>query len=231
MQKIIVRPIAIKKLDNLANSWNNDDYSAIIDLLDGDTDGLSDAELVDYCYMTIADAEPDDSISVVLKYALGDKINEGQLENLVHDMTEDKMWEEYPAMNCHFDIFKANQLLYKAFNGKVPKGDAIAITLEVKTHNAEIKTLIQAQDPDCLLRLIMSGSSDHAVLHRLFDDEAKEGYLDDAKDILWLTDVNKKSEDLFEIVMTSSAYWFHDFIEKDEYHCAINLDLYDSKEE
>ncbi len=67
--------------------------------------------------MSITDFEPADAARVVLQYKLSEHLNEGQMDQLSHDMLLDKISEEYPNIALHYILFNINQLLFKAFNG------------------------------------------------------------------------------------------------------------------
>ncbi|MBQ0740794.1 hypothetical protein J9332_41620, partial [Aquimarina celericrescens] len=75
-------------------------------------------------FMAIPDFEPNEAASIVLTYKLSDQLNEGQIHSISHEMTNDKVAEEYPEPNLHYDLFNINQLLYKAYNGTFPNTEA-----------------------------------------------------------------------------------------------------------
>ena len=226
MDKAIVIPFSIEKIDRLRNSWNLYDYQSIIELLGGDYSDLDPSEIEEYLEMLISDNEVAESAYEILKYELGEHLSEGQLRNLANEMEDDKMWEEYPDMSLHREIFKVNQLLYRAYNGKVPKGEALLLKFEVKSSNSDFIALLSAKDPDAILRLIMAGSNNHSKLHRLYGGDEGNVYISDAKSILWHIGAHKISSNKVELMVTSSLYWLGSFDTESEFEFNINLDLY-----
>jgi hypothetical protein len=226
MHKIKVNPISISKIDAIPNNWSNEDFKGLLDLFGVDPGNMTPDEVKEYCLMAIADNELPESASMILKYLIGDLLNDGQYQNLAHGMADDKMWEEFPEIGLHKYIFAANQLMYKAYNGKVPKGEAIKLTLEIVSDDEEINELLNELNPDLLMRLVIGGTDEHSILRRLYND-LMDAYLEDAEGILW--DINK-SGNKYEIV--SSSYWFDDFIAQESYDVELSdLSIYSNEEE
>jgi len=226
MIKATVTPISSEKINRLQNSWSIEDYKAIIELLGGEYSDLEPAEVEEYMHMMISDNDVAESAYELLNYALGDDLSEGQLRNLANEMEEDKMWEEYPDMAFHREIFKVNQLLYRAYNGKVPKGEAIVLKLKVISSDPEYISLVLSKDADAVFRLILNGTDSHSKLHRLFDEEVAEEYIDEAKHILWHIGVQEVASNEVQLSVTSSQYWLDSYDDETEYVVQIDLDIY-----
>ena len=231
MAKATVIPLQVSKIYQLHNSWSLSDYKAIIEHLDGESADLNDNEIEEYMQMLIADNEVSESAFPILKFALGDHLSEGQLQNLSNEMEDDKMWEEYPDIAYHKDIFRVNQLLYYAYNGKVARGEACVIDMQVKTTDNELMALFTQQDVDAIFRLVMGGSDSHSKVHRLYDGEEAESYIDDAKHLLWDIKTQVVSEQEIKVQVTSSAYWLDSYQDDQEYSVDIDMDIYQDEEE
>ena len=94
-----VEKLKFNSIQELPNSWNNQNYSDLLDLMDfGDTSELTPEELKEFCLMTLADNEPEDAAKIVLEYIFKNKLNKGQIENISIEMLDEKMWEEYLKM-------------------------------------------------------------------------------------------------------------------------------------
>ncbi|MFT4536654.1 MAG: hypothetical protein ACJA1A_002620 [Saprospiraceae bacterium] len=230
MIKATVTPVSTTKIHRLQDSWSIDDFKTIIDLLGGEFDDLDPAEIEEYMEMMISDNDVPDSAYEILKYVLGESLNEGQLRNLSNEMEDDKMWEEHPDMAYHKDIFRVNQMLYRAYNGKVPKGEAHVIEMKVKTTDADFLKLLVDKDADAVFRLVMGGSDSHSKVHRLYDGEEASHYIDDANHILWYIKAHKESEQEVIIKVTSSAYWLDSYQDENQYTVNIDMDIYKQEE-
>ena len=60
-------------------------------------------------------------------------LNNGQIENLWHEMLDDKVAEVYPNIASHYALYNNNnQLLHDTYNGKFPRTIASVIDFELK---------------------------------------------------------------------------------------------------
>jgi hypothetical protein len=99
--------------------WSDEDYSVIgkFNFSDAET---AEKEFTRVVEMAISDYEPNEAAEILLAYKLGEELNEGQIEQISHNMLIDKVCEEYPEIHMQARLFHVNQLLYKAYNGKFP---------------------------------------------------------------------------------------------------------------
>ena len=228
MIKVNVTPIEVKRIKRLQDSWSLDDFKAIIDLLGGEYTDLSPTEVEEYMELMISDNDVSDSAYEVLKYVLQDKLNEGQLRNLSNEMEDDKMWEEFSDMSCHKEIFRVNQLLYRAYNGKVPNGEATVIELKASSKDPDFIKLLMKKDADAVFRLIMGGTDSHSKTHRLYGSE-KNSYITDAKHILWHIKSHQESENEVMLKVTSSSYWMDSYQDDAAYEVEIDMHIYEQE--
>ena len=81
--------------------------------------------------MAISGLEPHESAAILLRYKLKEKLGEGQIQNLSHEMTDDNESEGNSDIALHYALFNINQLLYKAFSGIFPKAKATKVAFEL----------------------------------------------------------------------------------------------------
>ena len=95
--KIAVKIVGIRYVNGISNYWSNEDFIELLKMFDfPDADEVSPDELREMLYMSISDFEPDEAAKIILTYKLGNQLKAGQIHTLSHEMTEDKVAEEYP---------------------------------------------------------------------------------------------------------------------------------------
>ena len=200
----------IKSIDKIEGAWTHDDYIKLLEGFDyPDPNSIPENELLDMLQMAITDLEPDEAAEVVLTHALSDKLNEGQIKNLSHEMLEDKVAEEYPNISLHYPLFNVNQLLHDAYNGKFPKTLASVIDFEL-TFKGKIDV-----NKEIVLRAMSDLLSDKSLLKRLYTTQIdSSAELKDAESIIWK--MKAVGENSYQII--TSDYWINreDF-DKDEH--------------
>ena len=199
--KYAARITDIATVTELPDYWSEADLRALLEALDvDDVADIPNAELRDYLALALQDLEPAEGAAVVLQYKLGDALSEGQIEQVAHDMLDDRVAEEYPDILLHERLWHCNQLLYRAYNGKFPSTKASVITAELKPAKAQDSPLDEA----AVLQVLSAGLNGHAVLPRLLGDQlAGREAFPTAAGILWTLEA--KGGDAYEIF--TSAYW------------------------
>jgi hypothetical protein len=207
-----VEPLKFETIEELPHAWNDGDYKKLLDTMEyGDTSDLSTQELKEMCLLSLADNEPDEAAKIVLKYVFGERLNPGQIDNLSHEMIDEKVWEEYAELSMHEEFFNATQLLYKAFNGKFPHPQGVRFTVKI-TSKEKIGVEIFEKDAEtALIRLLVQGMPENTLINRLFDEELEGGYFKDAKDIIWQYTQETAEENSLVFEIITSTYWFQDF--------------------
>lgn len=204
--KIKVKITGINYVNEIESYWTNDDFISLLKAFDFDeTDSVPVAELREMLYMAMTDFEPADAARILLEYRLGDQLNEGQIQSLSHEMIEDKVAEEYPDPELHYDLFNINQLLFKAFSGTFPNTEASIIGVEID--KSDLGKLEMTEE--IMTKLISGCLSEKSIINRLYSDQidGKEPFEDAAKFIWKLTKTSDCSYDL-----VTSRYW----IEKED---------------
>lgn len=213
-----VKIINIKTVNELGQYWTNDDFIQLLDKLNlPDADKVKPEELKDLLYMAITDFEPNEAAEIVLTYKLGESLTAGQIQTIAHDMTDEKVAEQYADPSYHYDLFNINQLLFKAYNGTFPNTEASIINIELT--DAEGGPI--AVNNEILTKALSAGLSDRSIIKRLYEDQM-EGIVDfgDAEKILWR--FQNKGNNTYEII--TSRYWIDkEDIEQDEYEANIKF--------
>ena len=215
---VLVKIINIKTVNELGQYWTNDDFIQLLDKMNlPDADKVKPEELKDLLYMAITDFEPNEAAEIVLTYKLGESLTAGQIQTIAHDMTDEKVAEQYADPSYHYDLFNINQLLFKAYNGTFPNTEASIITIELT--DADGGT-VEATN-EILTKALSASLSDRSIIKRLYEDQM-QGIVDfgDAEKILWR--FQDKGNNTFEII--TSRYWIDkEDIEQGEYEAEIKF--------
>ena len=194
---------SVKSVEEFKEAWTNADYIELLELF-GFPDGKNakPEELKELLFMAISDFEGHEAAAIMLDYKLSDHLNEGQIDQMSHDMLLDKISEEYSDISLHHELFNINQLLHAAYNGTFPNAKATVIEFEISPNTDVTK--------EVMLKALSVTLANNSVIKRLFSDQlaGKEAF-DEAEDIVWeLKPTGDKS-----YIMTTSEYW----ISRDEF--------------
>ncbi|SDX76548.1 hypothetical protein [Hymenobacter psychrophilus] len=210
-------------LSEIPGTWQLTDYRSIMSaagFADGDT--ISESETREMTLMALADLEPAEAANVLLSYRLGDDLNDGQIDQISHDMQNDKIFEEYPEIGLHRHLFDANQLLRLAYNGKFPNGEAVLVHATMQFTGPEAPGQLTA---GLVLRALAPALSDRSLIKRLYaaDLEADTPF-EAADNILWeMTATPEDAPGTFAVRLVSSEYWLHDLADSGEFEGEITL--------
>jgi len=199
--KLKVKVLEVKKVNELDTYWSADDRIQLLEKFNfPDADKSKPEELKSLLLMAISDFEPNEAAEILLSYKLGDQLNEGQIQSLSHEMSKDKVAEEYPEPALHFDLFNINQLLFKGYNGTFPNTEASIITLEIdqmEGKKAEITSEI-------LIKALSDGLKDNNLIKRLFDEQLNGNEpFTDAEKTIWK--INLLEDNQYQLI--TSTYW------------------------
>ncbi|MBJ7882389.1 hypothetical protein [Gelidibacter salicanalis] len=211
---------SVKTVEEFKDAWTNADYIKLLELF-----GFPDAkdskpeELKDLLFMAISDFEGPEAAAVLLDYKLAEHLNEGQIDQMSHDMLLDKISEEYSDISLHHELFNINQLLHKAYNGTFPSAKATIIEFEI-TPNKEVTK-------EVVLKVLDKTLANNSVIKRLFSDQlaGKEAF-DEAEDIVWQLEATGDNS----YIMKTSEYW----ISRDEFKDAefdATIELFEEEED
>ena len=191
---------SLESIDEIPNYWTENDYRQLLELFDfPDAQSIKAENLLEMLQMAITDFEPADAAKILLQYKLSDALNEGQIDQMSHDMLLDKISEEYPNISLHYALYNINQLLFKAFNGSFPNTKATLLEFEIANNDA--KTAFSKAD---LLRLLQKGLAPSNLIVRMFEEQlTTSADFPDADSILW----EVRTDDGLNYQVVTSEYW------------------------
>lgn len=206
-----IEPITFKVIKELPNSWNENNYKELLDIMEyGDSSDLSSIELKEMCLLSLSDNEPDEAATIVLEYIFKDRLNKGQIDNISHEMIDEKIWEEYAELSLHEQFFNVNQLLYEAYNGKFPHPEAVQLKVQITAKDKSGQELLENCTEANLIRILIQGMPENTLINRLFDEQIEGDEFKDAQDIIWQYKMESNSENSVTFDIISSSYWLHD---------------------
>lgn len=190
-------------IEEIKDYWKNEDYTNLLELFNfPDANTIKPENLREMLFMAITDFEPNEAAKILLTYKLSAFLNEGQIDQMSNDMLLDKISEEYPEIELHYDLFNINQLLFKAYNGKFPNAKATIVNF----------TMIAADKFDgeitkeIVLKSLDRGISDSNIIKRLFSEKMSTDLpFEEAENILWKLEETKDNE----FTLITSEYWLN----------------------
>lgn len=190
-------------IEEIENYWTNEDYVTLLELFSfPDAKTVKPENLREMLFMAITDFEPNEAAKIVLTYKLSEHLNEGQIDQISNDMLLDKICEEYPEIDLHYDLFNINQLLFKAFNGKFPNAKATKVNFSMTSMDDFTDDITK----EIILKSLNRGLSDSNLIKRLFTEKmVNDEEFVEAKDILWK--LEKKDDHNFTLI--TSEYWLN----------------------
>ena len=217
-----IKIISKQTLNEIPSTWSKEDYVNILDEL-GFSDEVAEDEIQEMTYMALSDQEPEESAEVVLKYRLSEQLSKGQIEQLSHEMQEDKASEEYPDIFLHHELFNVNQLLFKSFNGRFPNCKAVAINFDLELESTSLLENEKRKN-EILLKALLPAMGSHSVIGRLYEEDIQGlKKFDDADGIVWKSEIKKLSATSFNITLFSSEYWLHDVPNTQKYETTFKI--------
>ncbi len=216
---------SVDEINVLPDSWTTEDFKNVLELADfEDWDEIDESELKDYTLLSLQDFDADEAAEIVLGYKLGDRLSKGQIQNMAHEMMDEKLWEEYQDISLHKELFDCAVLLKEAFPRKFPETEAIKCAIEVTPKSDVAIDLLTDAEKTLLSRILANGMDDHAIINRLFDEQVAGKPFPEAENIIWLFD--KSSENgKTTFTIYSSQYWIHGMDDISNYQSEAFSDL------
>lgn len=203
--------LSFEKISKVENVWKADDYKALLSMMDIAEDELGDvseSDLKEMCLMSLNDFEHHESAKFLLMHIFKDEITEGKIDQLSHQMIENKLWEEHADAAYHWSFFNAYGLLREAYNGifKEPTGVKFSVKITAKTD--ELFDIFDSSLHAVIVRLLSSGLSDASILNRLYEEQISGDMFPDANNILWKLEEISTTENIRQYEIISSELWF-----------------------
>jgi hypothetical protein len=222
---------SFRKINKIPNAWSNEEYLQLMAImgLNDDLEGMEATELREMCMMSLNDLEPNEAAKIVLTH-LFSELPEGKIDQLSNDMMGDRMWEEYSDCLLHEGFFSAYSLLREAFNGVFAEPSGVEFMVNVTATDAEDLNIFDESLHASMVRLLASGLSPDALLHRLYEDQITGTHFPEAPGILWQLE-SVSSEDLSrQFKMISSDFWFGKFANVEQFEASAHADESDENE-
>ncbi len=204
----------------MPEGWTNQQYIAFLRFLDTDNpEVIPAAELRDTAGMALIDFDPEEAAEKLLEFRFGDQFNAGQRENIAVDARRLKLWERYPDVTFHQEMFNVCYLLHVAFPMKFSEPDAACIQLEVKALNPDSAAALNNPDSAFIARMLSDGMDEHNTLFRLYEENIKGEKFPEAEDIIWRYDLSDfdENQDARTIVVYTSWNWVDELKEVEEF--------------
>ena len=198
----------VKTVEEITDYWQNQDYIYLLEQFNyPDAKTVNPENLKEMLLMAITDFETNEAAGIILTYKLSERLNEGQIAQISNDMLIDKVSEEYPEIDLHYDLFNINQLLFKAYNGKFPNAKATVLDFSMVSKDGYDKEITK----EIVLKSFNKGISDGNLIKRLFEEQlTTDKEFKEAEAVLW--ELNKKNVTDFTLI--TSEYWLNkeDFV-------------------
>ena len=228
-----IKILTFVKISEIENAWMTDDYKALLSMMDIAEDelgGMIQSDLKEMCLMSLNDFDHHESAKFLLTHMFKDEITEGKIDQLSHQMTEAKLWEEHADPAYHTRLFNAYGLLRKAYNGIFKEPTGVLFTIKITANDNDTFEIFDRSLHAAIVRLLSNGLNETAILNRLYEEQISGESFPDAKHILWgLKEISiKEKERQYEI--TSSDFWFGELEEGMSFEAKAHADE-DEKDE
>ena len=223
--KFTVQIDAFQKIKQIDNAWSDADFKAMLALmgLEDDVEGMSTSELREMCMMSFSDLSHSEAAAVVLTH-LFPELTEGKIDQLSHDMLDERAWEQYPNCLYHESLFNAYALLREAFNGTFAQPTGVQLSLTVTAAQEEDLSIFDASPESAMVRLLANGQSDDALIHRLYEDQIQGNAFPEAPGIVWQLQQVANDGNSRQFRLLSSEFWFGDFEDIDSFEATSHAD-------
>lgn len=229
-----VEIVSFLKISEIEDGWMADDYKALLSMMDMEEDelgGMSDSELKEMCLMSLNDFEHHESAKFLLTHIFKDEITEGKIDQLSHQMIENKLWEEHADSAYHLSLFNAYGLLREAYNGIFKEPTGVKFTLKISAHKNDSFEIFDSSLHAVIVRLLANGLNEDAILNRLYEEQIKGDIFPDAENILWILKELSITEKERQYEITSSDLWFGELEERVNFEAKSHADVAEEEHE
>lgn len=228
---------SFRKINKIPNAWSNEDYRVLMEImgLDDGLEGMDATELREMCLMSLNDLEADEAAKVVLMHLFADELannelTEGKIEQLSHDMSDDRLWEEYSDCLYHERFFSAYVLLREAFNGIFAQPTGVEFLVNVTAGDIDDMAIFDESPSASMVRLLANGLNENTLLHRLYDEQIEGELFPQAPGIVWKLQQVADEGLTRQFSVVSSFFWFESFAQIDEFEASSHADVTEEAE-
>jgi hypothetical protein len=225
-KKFRVEIVKYQPISAIPNAWSDHDYKALLELMDIDEgiESMGSEELKEMCYMSLTDSDADAAAEIVLKHLFKEALTAGKIQQLAHDMPEDKMWQRFPDPLLHQQLFNAYDLLRSAFNGRFAQPTGVQLTFEIQASNADDLEVFDLSPEASIARLLANGMDESAIINRLYSEQIAGDSFPEAKGIIWLLEELSKTESTRQYQITSSSFWLEELKEMEAFEATTHAE-------
>ncbi len=206
-----VEILSFLKISEIENAWMADDYKTLLAMMgigEDELSGMSESDLEEMCLMSLYDFEDHESAKFLLAHIFKDRITEGKIDQLSHQMVENNLWEEHANPAYHRSLFNAYGLLRKAYNGTFSEPTGVQFTIKITANKKDSFEIFEPSLHAVIVRLLANGLNESAILNRLFEEQIRGEHFPAAKNILWMEKELSKTDKERQYEITSSYLWF-----------------------
>ncbi len=220
----------LKSVHDIPNALTVETYRQFLEAAEfDDIDDIEPVDMLDMAIMALQDLEPEESAEIVLATILGDRLSKGVRQNLIHDMKEEALWEQYAEINCHADLFLAGVVLNQAFPKVFTYPDIGRLSLTITAINETAETLLQqTPSPAFLARLLANGMGERGLIIRLYEEQVTGTHFSAASSIIWRSEAGEPimtdGELTRQLVIYSSWEWLRPLKEIHEFQATAHND-------
>jgi len=228
-----VEILSLVKISEIENAWIADDYKALLSMMDiaeDEVSGMNESELKEMCLMSLSDFEHHESAKFLLTHIFKDEITEGKIDQLSHQMVENKLWEEHADSAYHRSLFNAYELLRKAYNGIFKEPTGVKFTIKITSTIKDSFDIFYPSLHAVIVRLLSNGLAEDAILTRLYEEQISGENFSDAKNILWILKEISITEIERQYEITSSDLWFGELEEGMSFDAKAHADVEEEDE-
>jgi len=217
---------SFKKISKIPNAWSDEDYRALLSIMDfeDDVEKMDAAELREMCMMSLNDLGPADAAKAVMTH-LFPELAEGKIDQVSHDMVDDRSWEEYADCLLHERFFNAYGLLREAFNGIFANPTGVELVLTVTAGHAEDMAIFDESLHSSIVRLLANGQGDDALINRLYEDQIKGTHFPEAPGLVWQLKQVADEGTTRQFSLVSSYFWMENFEQVESFEAEAHADV------
>lgn len=217
----------MEDIHEMPNGWTNEKYLELLKFLEADNpEAIPKDELRDMAAMALMDFEPEEAAEKVLEFRFGDNFNAGQRENIAVDARRLELWERYPDVALHQEMFNVGYILNLAFPMKFRQPSAARIKLEFEALNHDSAEALKNPDSAFIGRTLAKGMDEHNNIYRLYQDNVDGEQFSEADDIIWRFDVAgyDEKDQSNTLVVYTSWNWVEELKGVEEFESAAYID-------
>ncbi len=225
--KYKVQVLELNDIHEMPNGWTNEKYLELLKFLDAENpESIPTDELRDMAAMALIDFEPEEAAEKVLEFRFGEEFNAGQRENIAVDARRLALWERYPDVKFHEEMFNVGYILNLAFPMKFREPGVAQIKLLVSALNHDSGEELKNPDSAFIARLLANGMDEHNTIFRLYQDNVQGESFTDATDIIWRYDAEGYDEKQHTntILLYTSWNWVDELKGVEEFECTAYND-------